>query len=498
MGEGGYRGSVQSQRLRGALGRAAEQRPVADGPPLGVRKSRLMSVAGPLGLALVLGLPLPGSASPATGLPGPTNAAPAAAKTAHPATMTAPAAAASSLDLEARYDVGLRLAWATGGVRLRTTIDVLNTSGSATQQLLLNTVVASIGRMRGLSVSVDGTPVAAARRGQTIRVPLPEVLPDGGQAIVRVVFRARLNQSTGGRDWLWSKAGGVAHLYRFIPGLSRRVPIGPSAHGEPFVTSVSPRVRVALTSDRPLVWAPTGRRVASDGLTKTFVARDVRDFNLAASPDYRTRRGRSAGGQVDIIVHTRTADASRLLRLAREELDRFAAITRVSYPYPVYRVAESGAGLAMESPGLIWIPGARSAFDQPFLVSHETAHQWFYALVGNNQATDAFADEALAEYFSRRARGVLRASRCAQDRLDRHIHRYPAGCYYETVYVQGALFLDKLRRDFGTARFQRAIRAYTEAHFLGMGGNRALLEAFRKEMGNGVLPRYRKRFPSLY
>ncbi|CAN5573597.1 hypothetical protein BH23CHL8_BH23CHL8_01920 [soil metagenome] len=459
---------------------------------------------GGLSLALVMLGSVPAVASVPAAASIPAVVAPPAvvALPAAPAAQTEQAAAAPAaakgLGMEARYDVALRLAWATGRVRLRTTIDVLNTSGSATEQLLLNTVVASIGSMRGLSVTVDGVPVPARRRGQTIRVPLTETLPEGGEVSVRVTFRARLNRTTGGRDWLWSKAGGVVHMYRFIPWLSRRVPIGPRVHGEPFVTSVSPRVSVALTSDRPLVWAPTGRRVASEGLTKTFVARDVRDFNLAVSPDYRTWRGKSSDGLVDIIVHTRTTDGGRLLRLARQELARFRSITRVTYPYPVYRVAESGAGLAMESPGLIWIPGARSAFDQPFLVSHETAHQWFYALVGNDQATDAFADEALAEYFSRRARGVLRASRCAQDRLDRSIHRYAPGCYYEIIYVQGALFLDKLRRDFGNARFRRAIRAYTKEHFLGMGSNKALLEALRDEMGNRVLQRYRKRFPSLY
>jgi hypothetical protein len=492
MDSGGYRGSVHRQGLADRLGRIGGYGLPSEHGPGDRRVGKLLA------LTLTLTLSLAGVAPVAASLPGPLLPTGTQEPTTSPTGAAVIQAAASSLDMEARYDVALRLTWGTGRVRLRTTIDVLNTSGSATRRLLLNTVVAKIGSMRGLVVSVDGTPVPATRRGQTIRVPLPEALPDGGRVSVRVVFRARLNQATGGRAWLWSKAGGVAHMYRFIPWLSRRVPIGPTAHGEPFVTAVSPRVSVALTSDRRLVWAPTGRRVASAGLTETFVARDVRDFNLAVSPDYRTRRGKSSDGTVDIIVHARTTYAGRLLRLARDELARFRRITRVSYPYPVYRVAESGAGLAMESPGLIWIPGARSAFDQPFLVSHETAHQWFYALVGNDQATDAFADEALAEYFSRRARGVLRASRCALDRLDRPIHRYRPGCYYETIYVQGALFLDALRRDFGTARFRRAIRAYTREHFLGMGSNKALLEAFRKEMGNGVLPRYRKRFPSLY
>ena len=152
----------------------------------------------------------------------------------------------------------------------------------------------------------------------------------------------------------------------------------------------------------------------------------------------------------------------------------------------------------MEAPGLIWIPGSRSAADYPFLVSHETAHQWFYGIVGNDQSTDAFADEALADYFSRRAHLSIRPSRCRIDRLDRDIRRYSTACYFEVIYIQGSQFLDKLRRDFGDAKFKRAIRSYSADHRLGIGSNAKLLEAFRAEMGNGVLPRYRKRFPSLY
>ena len=224
----------------------------------------------------------------------------------------------------------------------------------------------------------------------------------------------------------------------------------------------------------------------------------MRDFNIAASPGYRTKRGRSRDGRVRIVVHTRTIDANRLLGLARAELARFQKFTGVPYPYPIYRIAESGGGLAMESPAMAWIPGFRSVADQAFLVSHETAHMWFYAIVGNDQLTDSFADEALAEYLSRTSRGVLRASRCPLDRLDKSIHGYRPGCYYETIYVQGALFLDGLRRDFGDAAFKRAIRRYAEEFRLGMGGNRRLLEILRDEMGDAVLKRFRNRFPSLY
>jgi aminopeptidase N len=224
----------------------------------------------------------------------------------------------------------------------------------------------------------------------------------------------------------------------------------------------------------------------------------VRDFVIAASPSWRTARGRSTDGETTILAHTRRLDGRRLVELAREELARYERITGVAYPYPVYRIAESGGGLPMEAPALTWIPGSRSASEMPFLVSHETAHQWWYGLVGNDQSTNAFADEAMADYFSRKAHLSIRPSRCPRDRLDRDIRAYSTFCYFEVIYVQGARFLEGLRQDFGTDPFRRAVRAYTQDNRLAIGSNSKLLEAFRAEMGEGVRRRFQSRFPSLY
>ncbi len=202
------------------------------------------------------------------------------------------ASAASSYQLEARYDVDLHLDWATRRLHVKTRIDLLNTTSGSVDRIRLNTVAAKLGNMKGLKVKVDGATIKPARTGQTIVVPLGTSVAPGARATVRVDYRARLTTAASGRRYLFAKLDNVAQIYRFIPWLSRKIPFGSSNHGEPFLTPVSPRVEVRVSADRKLVWAATGRRTARiDARTFTFVATNVRDFNLAASPPTRPHRG---------------------------------------------------------------------------------------------------------------------------------------------------------------------------------------------------------------
>ena len=76
------------------------------------------------------------------------------------------------------------------------------------------------------------------------------------------------------------------------------------------------------------------------------------------------------------------------------------------YPHPTFRVVQSAGGYGMESPGLIWIPYGTGSANLRYLVAHETAHQWFYGIVGNDQARQPFADEALADFMARNTLGL--------------------------------------------------------------------------------------------
>ena len=146
---------------------------------------------------------------------------------------------------------------------------------------------------------------------------------------------------------------------------------------------------------------------------------------------------------------------------------------------------------------MLWIPSdATSAARKRYLVTHETAHQWFYGVVGNDQATDPFADEALAEFLARTVIG-FRDSRCAEADLDGSVYDYSSHCYYEVIYVQGADYLDAYRDRVGSDAFWAGLRDYYELYKFGLGGTYELLQTLDADAssnGGG----HEDRFPSLY
>ena len=402
---------------------------------------------------------------------------------------------ATSMNLSAEYSATVRLSFATRAFRVYEAIVVTNTSGRAIDRLELNTIAARLGGMRITAASVDGALVHPTVTDQTIHFPLGGILDPGATTIVRLTYRATLRSTTSGSTWLFTRANGILEVHRWLPWISRPTPFDRPNHGDPFVTGVSPRVRVTLVSDRAMRYATTGDQVSGSGLTKTFEARNVRDFAFTAAPDYAVRS--TTVGGVTIRVWSRPGfPAATVLGAARTALAKESAVLG-PYPYSVYDVAQTAGGFGMESPGLTWIPTGAGSLS--YLVAHETAHQWFYGIVGNDQARQPFDDEAAADFVARYALGLRRASRCSTARLDLTIYQYSAACYYERIYIQGGNLLDDTRKAMGSTRFWAAIRDYLAANRFKIATTKTLLETLDAHTPLDLgTTRFRTRFPSIY
>jgi hypothetical protein len=298
---------------------------------------------------------------------------------------------------------------------------------------------------------------------------------------------------------MFTRTNGILDLYRWLPWVSRKIAFDRPNHGDPFQQPSSRSVRVRIETSRPLVLATSGDRtsVSANGRIQTFVASNVRDFTVTAARDYRTR-SRVVGGTTVRAYFRPGAPGARMLDAAA---DAFRALRdRLgSYPYPTFKVVQSAGGYGMESPRLIWIPTGVASSNLRYLAAHETAHQWFYGLVGNDQASEPFNDEAAADFVARNVLGMKRGSRCSTGRLDLSIYHYSAACYYERIYIQGGNLLDRTRTTMGSAAFWPALRGYVAANRHQLVRTSTLLDALDSgtsiDLGAAV---FGPRFPRLY
>jgi hypothetical protein len=111
------------------------------------------------------------------------------------------------------------------------------------------------------------------------------------------------------------------------------------------------------------------------------------------------------GHPVTVIAGALRAQAAKgVLRLAVRALRHYVQ-TYGPYPWHTFALASNPdiPDEGIEYPTLVFVgPGDI----ERIVVDHETAHQWFYSLVGNDQARDPWLDEALATWAQERLDGV--------------------------------------------------------------------------------------------
>jgi hypothetical protein len=246
----------------------------------------------------------------------------------------------------------------------------------------------------GSRLEVSG--VRAERPDPTTLV-VRRVVPAHRHVTVRLSWRLVL--PTGHRDRI-ARFGDGLRLGTFLPLLAwddrRGWLTDPPAQilGE---TAATPAADFDLR-----VHAPAGYRVLATGAPLgggRFHARAVRDVGLAVG---RFHVQAATEHRVTIRVASIGA-APRMLDLAREALRNLSA-RYGQYPWRNYTVVVPPdlQSVGIEYPTLSFI----GASNYPRLfVDHETAHQWFYSLVGNDQARDPWLDEALATWAQTRLRG---------------------------------------------------------------------------------------------
>lgn len=299
--------------------------------------------------------------------------------------------------------------------------------------------------------------------------------------------------------------------------------------GDPFYSDVANyQVEVKVPSGYTI--AATGKaiqeRVEGDHKVLEFKALAVRDFAWIASKDFEVV-SRSIDG---ITVYSYFLRGNR--SGGEKALDCAAAAIEIfnrrfgRYPYSHLAVVQADFFVGgMEYPCLVMIDKNLYSQGQQWLeyvTVHETVHQWWYAVVGNDQIDEAWLDEGLTEYSTilyyedRYGEDVAKQvydrvivdGRCSylqnyyaqgsKHTIAQPIYRFTDWLTYDVVvYGKGASMFDDLRRAAGHQKFYAILQRYYEDNKFKNATVVQLIKACEEVTGKSWDGFFKKRLKSL-
>lgn len=386
------------------------------------------------------------------------------------------------------------------------------------------------GSLEVSQVFVDGLAVESetSLSDTVLQVSLPEPLQPGESINIEMELIGIVPEDYGDPQnptgyGIYNITDGVMALASFYPilavydedgwNLDPTSPIGDSVYSDMAFYTVN------LTVPEDLVVASTGsevkRNTTNGQTTYQFVSGPARDFFLVMSPDFEVVSRDVDGTQVNSYYLPDTSRAGQMaLDITADSLStfnkRFGA-----YPYKELDVVQApmqNAG-GVEYPGIFLV--ADFLFKDPerpnftIATAHETAHQWWYNLVGNDVFEDPWLDEGLTTYSSSLYYEDHKGQEWVQGLVDYWDERYQGlidekkdqpvaeslaffenlnapDIYGGVVYSKGGLFFHRLRQEIGDEAFFHALQDYYQGFQYRIARPANLLDAFEAAAGRSL------------
>lgn len=355
----------------------------------------------------------------------------------------------------------------------------------------------SVGETVIESVRLNDTKVAfsLSESGESLIIPLDEELFPDERIKVQIKFKLTLAEAIA-RLGVTPNSVHLTHWYPVLACYENGEILDYEffSVGDPFM-SESSNYDVSITVPADMVSAGGGKveRIEEHGETKTvtYSAKKTRDFALVLSRGFKTVSALS-GGTLVTYYYLSDENPAQTLSTAQTALTYFSSVFG-TYPYTTFSLVETDfLHDGMEYGALAMISSETASRERT--VIHETAHQWWYGIVGNNPVTHAFMDEGLAEYstylyylahgrideasrmieeaetsyalfFDVMRRVTGKADTSMTRRLDEYLSSYE---YVNVCYNKGFLMFQNLSLIVGRQNFISGLKRYASDHKYGM------------------------------
>jgi len=445
--------------------------------------------------------PLPPEPPPPSSSPTQAELVPASPAPTHPLPTTSPGPSPTPLPPQietarSRYTLTATLDYAQHSLQAGEQVHYVNATGGPLSDLILLVEANHYPGAFTLDSLAweDGSPVVDyLLDGHALSFPLPQPLAPGQVLNLALVYRLDLpaipppsdqrrpvpfgytERQTNLVDWI-----PVVPTYRPGSGWLVREPWFYGEHQVFDAVDFEVDFQISGTPPPGLEIAASAPAEEQDG-HRIYHHAAARSFALSISPSYRVASEIAAGVTVtsyffpwdEAAGKTALHDTARALSLYSRLFG--------PYPHPTLSVVEADFLDGMEYDGLYFLSrGFYNLYDgtpQGYLTAiavHETAHQWWYGLVGDDQALEPWLDEALCTYSER-----LFYENEEPQLLDwwwgfRVDYYDPSGWvnhpiydyggflnYRNAVYLRGAQFLEALREKTGDEAFFTFLKDFT-------------------------------------
>lgn len=357
-------------------------------------------------------------------------------------------------------------------------------------------------------------------QGAELLLPLDQPLSPGKSLEFQITYELQLPQQNAPYGYS-ERQTNLADWYPFIPpyvpgaGWLVREPSFPGEHLAYDVADFQVQIQLVnpnSASGLALTIAASALDQGSED-QHSYQLKAARNFAWSVSDQYQLLT--KTVGEVEVLGYSFPYHAGSDQPALQTTADALALYSDIFGPYPhdSLSVVEADFLNGMEYDGLNFLSHAFYDYytgtpenNLVIIAAHEVAHQWFYGLVGNDQALEPWLDEALCTYSE-----SLYYAHYYPDLLEwwwdnRVRFHQPVGwvdstiydtndfkLYKDAVYLRGALFLEDLKNLIGVETFDAFLHDYLKQYtHRQVTGNDffALLESHTQADLSGLLREY--------
>lgn len=260
--------------------------------------------------------------------------------------------------------------------------------------------------------------------------------------------------------------------------------------GDPFFSEMA-NYFVSLKTEDNLTLASSGdiknSTTESGACYYNIEAKCVRDFAFVLSEKFEKKSCEWNGVNINYFYFD-DPNADKVLNCGLDAIKTFSELFYV-YPYKTYNIVKADFCYGgMEYPNLSIISGGVDNLkEQLNVVVHETAHQWWYNLVGNDEFNESWLDESITEFscmlfydnnkgYDFNHKDMINSAHQnyllykntyenvlgkLDTSMNRPVNKFDTEPEYTfTIYCKGVLMYDSLYNLIGEKKFVKALSIY--------------------------------------